>query len=240
MMAVRIAAAGGDCDHRPWVSNAMRILLFGVRTPLVVDYEETCLRLGAEVLAGISVAGTSRMRDRSRVVSIDEMKQRRLVAPFITCAFSSERRRELAGIAFAEGLEASEALVDPTAVVASSSRVGRGTYVNAGAIVGGACFIGEHGLINRAVSIGHHSVLADFVSIGPGATLASNVQVGDGAVIGAGAVIVPNIRIGENAVVGAASLVRKDVGPDEFVAGNPAVSKALDREKSALNTSGEE
>lgn len=218
----------------------MSIVLFGVRTPLVVDYEETCRRLGIGIAAGISVSGTPRVLDRSRVVLLEAVAGARIESPFVACAFSPTRRRELCVLALAAGLQVADALIDPMAVLPASIRVGRGSYVNAGVIIGGACFIGEHVLINRAVSLGHHCVLGDFVSIGPGATLASNIHVGDGAVIGAGAVIVPNVRIGNEAVVGAGSLVRKDVGDGEFVAGNPAVQKPLDREKSALNTAGEE
>jgi acetyltransferase-like isoleucine patch superfamily enzyme len=83
-------------------------------------------------------------------------------------------------------------------------------------------------------------MIGDLVSIAPGVTLASNVQVGDGVTIGAGAVVVPNITIGEGAVIGAGSLIRKDIEPGSFWAGNPAVSRELNRQRSALNTSGEE
>jgi sugar O-acyltransferase (sialic acid O-acetyltransferase NeuD family) len=216
------------------------IVLFGVRTPLVVDYEETCIRLGIEVVAGISVDGAPRMLDPSLVIQFDDMSEANVDAAFITCAFSSERRKELNELALASGLKVAEALIDPTAVLPTSIRVGRGTYINTGAVIGAASFIGEHVLINRAVSLGHHSLVGDFVSIGPGATLASNIHVGDGAVIGAGAVIVPNIRIGINAVIGAGSLVRQDVGDGIFVAGNPTKERPLNREKSSLNTTGEE
>jgi sugar O-acyltransferase (sialic acid O-acetyltransferase NeuD family) len=218
----------------------MRIVLFGVRTPLVVDYEETCKRLGIEVAAGISVLGTPRMLDQSRVIQIDEISNANLEAAFVSCAFSSSRRKELNQLALASGLKAADALIDPTAVLPASVRVGRGTYINACAVIGGASFIGEHVLINRAVSLGHHSLIGDFASIGPGATLASNIHVGDGAVIGAGSVIEPNIRIGKDAVIGAGSLVRRDVGDNVFVAGSPATERPLDRKKSSLNTTGEE
>ncbi len=220
-------------------SVRVRIVLFGVRTPLVVDYEETCERLGIEVAAGVSVHGTPRMLDPSRVIQLDDVDTV-IDTAFVTCAFSSSRRKELSELAFASGLTAAEALIDPTAVLPTSIRVGRGTYINAAAVIGGASFIGEHVLINRAVSLGHHSLIGDFVSIGPGATLASNIQVGDGAVIGAGAVIVPNIRIGADAVIGAGSLVRKNVDDGVFVAGNPIKERPLDREKSSLNTTDEE
>ena len=32
----------------------MKIKLFGVRTPLVVDYEETCKRLDLQIAAGLN------------------------------------------------------------------------------------------------------------------------------------------------------------------------------------------
>jgi len=218
----------------------VNIVLFGVRSPLVVDYEETCQRLDLEIAAAVSVSGNPRLQDRSRIVSVEQLVQAPPDAPFITCAFSSTRRRELASLARDAGLQVADALIDPTAILPRSIRVGAGSYVNAGVIIGGSCFVGEHVLVNRAVSIGHHCVLGDYVSIGPGATLASNVQVGEGAVIGAGAVIVPNIHIGADAVIGAGSLIRKDVGDGVFAAGNPAVERPLDRARSALNTEGEE
>ena len=63
----------------------MTIVLFGVRTPLVVDYEETCKRLGIEVAAGISVRGTPRMLDQSRVVALDDVVDATLAIAVSTC-----------------------------------------------------------------------------------------------------------------------------------------------------------
>jgi hypothetical protein len=218
----------------------MKIVLFGIRTPLVVDYEETCKRLGIEVAAGISVSGSPRMLDQSMVIAFDEVADANLDVAFITCAFSSTRRKELCELAVSAGLEVADALIDPTAVLPTSIRVGNGTFINTCVVVGGASFIGEHVLINRAVSLGHHSLIGDLVSIGPGATLASNIRIGEGSVIGAGAVVLPNIQIGRDAVIGAGALVRKNVPDGVFVAGNPAVEKPLDRQNSSLNTAGEE
>jgi len=219
--------------------------LFGVRSPLVVEYEESLTRLGMSPVASVSVNDTARVLDHSRVQEFDKLSQadreelaRR--AGFITCAFASLRRQQLCELAIDAGFQAADALCDPTATLAQSLRVRAGTFINAAAVVGGATFIGAHTLINRAVSIGHHCMIGDFVSIGPGATLASNIRIGEGTTIGVGAVIVPNISIGRNAVIGAGSLVRADVPDDCFVAGNPAKVRPLDREKSALNTAGEE
>lgn len=220
-------------------------LLFGIRSPLVVEYEETLSRLGQAPVASISINDTPRVLDHSRVLEFDSLAQDKRIqlakqAGFITCAFASLRRRQLCAIAIEAGFHAADALLDPTAILPKSLSVRAGTYINAGAVVGSATFIGAHTLINRAVSIGHHCMIGDFVSIGPGATLASNIRVGEGATIGVGATIVPNISIGRNAVVGAGSLVRKDVPDNCFVAGNPAIERPLNREQSALNTTGEE
>ncbi len=220
-------------------------LLFGVRSPLVVEYEETLGRLGQTPVAAVSVNDAPRVLDHSLVLefsnlSLPERKRLARQAGFITCAFASLRRQQLCTIAIDAGFHPADALCDPTAVLPRSLSVHAGTFINAAAVVGGATFIGAHTLINRAVSIGHHCMIGDFVSIGPGANLASNIRVGNGATIGVGATIVPNVTIGRNAVVGAGSLVRKDVPDDCFVAGNPVVERQLNREQSALNTAGEE
>lgn len=218
-------------------------IIFGCRSPLVVDYEESLARCGVTLHSSVSVEGAPRVLDHSRVMSLQELEDWKLknaASGFITCAFSADRRRELVRLATEAGLTPAQALIDPTAVIPSSLRVGAGTFVNAAAVIGGATFVGSHVLINRAASIGHHSFIGDYVSIAPGVTLASNVRIGEGVTIGAGAVVVPNIEVGEGAVIGAGSLIRKNVEAHSFWAGNPAISRELDRKRSALNTSGEE
>ena len=220
-------------------------LLFGCRSPLVVDYEESLLRNGDLHAASVSLGDTPRVLDHSKVVAIESMAASTLLSDrdalgFITCAFSSERRRELSAMALSLGLRAAPALVDTTAVLPRSIRLGHGSFINAAAVIGGATLIGSHTLVNRAVSIGHHCMIGDFVSIAPGVTLTSNVKVGDGATIGAGAVVVPNITIGDGAVIGAGSLIRTDIAAGEFWAGNPAKQRELNINQSALNTAGEE
>lgn len=218
-------------------------IIFGCRSPLVVDYEESLARCGLLLNCSVNVEGTPRVLDHSKVVALQQLEAGKLTeaaSGFITCAFSADRRRELVFLATEAGLRPARALIDPTAVIPSSLRVGSGTFINATAVIGGATFLGSHVLINRAASIGHHCFIGDYVSIAPGVTLASNVRIGEGVTIGAGAVVVPNIEIGAGAVIGAGSLIRKDVEAHSFWAGNPAISRELDRNLSALNTSGEE
>lgn len=209
------------------------ITLFGIRSPLVVEYEETCRRLGVTVAAAVDAGGTPRLHRDAPVVAVDAVRPGG--APFLACAFTPKRRAELWRMAEAAGLEPAEALIDPTAVTARSVRVGEGSFLNAGVIVGAVTMIGRNVLVNRAASLGHHVVVGDDVSIGPGATLAGNIQVGAGAMIGVGAVVLPDIRIGAGAVVAGGSLVRRHVPDGAFVAGSPAVERPFDPARSSLH-----
>lgn len=210
------------------------VLLFAVRSPIAVEYEESCYRCGTKIEQCVSLGATPRILDLSKVVEIEDFDPKASCGRFYTCAFSSRTRKAFSDQAEALGLAPAEALVDPNAVLARSVRIGDGSFINAGAIIGAASILGEGVLINRAASIGHHALIGDFASIGPGATLAGNIRVGSGTIIGAGAIILPDVRIGENCLVAGGSLVREDVPDDTFVAGAPAKSRPFDPEKSTL------
>ncbi|WP_282608487.1 acetyltransferase [Pelagibius sp. Alg239-R121] len=211
------------------------MILFGVRSPLAVEYEEACRCAGITISACVSVNGAPRVFSMDKVVELTEFDNDPVDDSFVACAFYPPRREELTGLGLARGLELAEALSHPTAVTASSVRVGEGSFINAGVIIGAASMLGRGVLVNRAASLGHHTVLSDFVSVGPGATLAGNIHVGPGATIGAGAVILPDIRIGAAAVISAGSVVRRHVPEKTMVAGNPAVEHRYDPKRGSLN-----
>jgi len=216
------------------------MILFGVRSPLVVEFEETCQRLKITLTACVSVNGTPRVLDQSKIISLEEFDRAPLVAPFIACAFEPQRRQVLIQMGLQRGLRLSTALIDPTAILAHSVRVSEGTFINAGTVIGAASIIGQGVLINRAVSLGHHTLLGDFVSIGPGSTLAGNVRVGPETMIGAGTVVLPHVRIGSGAIVGAGSLVLNDVPEGGRVAGHPATPRTFRSKNNPLDLTGPE
>lgn len=216
------------------------IVIAGVRSPLVVDYEEASLRSGRRIVAGLSISGAPRLFRQDLAIAIANFDRTRHGAPFIPCAFAPARRRELAAIAEGLGLEPADPLIDATAIIASTSRIGAASFVNAGAIIGGLALLGEGVLVNRAVSLGHHVIIGDYVSIGPGATLASNIRVGEGTVIGAGAIIHPNVEVGPNAIIAAGAVVRKHVPEGALMAGNPAAQQPVIGRKSSIGRGDEE
>jgi sugar O-acyltransferase (sialic acid O-acetyltransferase NeuD family) len=212
------------------------IALFGIRSPLTVEYEETCHRAGIAIPFAVTIAGAPRLHADVPILVLGDLRSHHLATACIVCAFSPIRRRALAEAALAAGLTFAEALVDPASTIASSANLGVGSYVNAGCVIGGLSIIGNHVVVNRSSSAGHHAVLADYVSIGPGVTLAGNIRVGEGSVIGAGSTVLPGIRIGAGAVIAAGSVVRKDVLDGTMVAGNPAVEHAFDPLRSSLHS----
>jgi sugar O-acyltransferase (sialic acid O-acetyltransferase NeuD family) len=215
------------------------LILFGIRSPIVVDYEISAERSSRGIAYGVSVSGHPRVLNDIEIVELADLD----VAPAseaLPCAFSPKRREELAAMAREAGFTLAEALKDPTAILPPKLRIGLGSFINAGAVVGGACVFGEGVLVNRSASIGHHTVLGNYVSIGPGAILSGNVRVGRNCMIGAGAVIQSGVRIGENALISAGSVVRKHVEGGALVAGNPAKTMPFRARHSSLDYTGGE
>lgn len=214
-------------------------VLFGLRSPLVVDYEISAARAARAIIFGVSVTGHPRILGEMRVVTLATLDETSL-PPALPCAFSPKRREELALEAADAGFALADTLIDPTSILPPQFRIGLGGFVNAGAVIGGGCVFGESVLINRSASIGHHTVLGDYVSIGPGAVLSGNVRVGQHSVIGAGAIIQSGVRIGDNALVSAGSVVRKHVKDGALVAGNPAKQMPFRARQSSLDLTGGE
>ena len=200
-----------------------KVILFGIGSTLIVDIEETCERLGIEIVAAIrNVDGPVYYSDPSRVHSVENMPEICRGLPVIIPLFTPGYRKAAVDHARRCGLDQFVNIVDTTSVLPRSTVLGRGVYINAGCTVGGAGVFGDFTFINRSASIGHHASLKDFVSIGPGAVLAGQVTVERGAMVGAGAVVLPRVVIGENSVIAAGAVVTRSVPSNCMAAGNPA------------------
>lgn len=215
------------------------MILFGLRSPLVVDYEIAAQRAGIPLAFGVSVDGHPRTLSDLQIIDLADLTDQPR-GPAIACAFAPDRRETLAKMALDLGFSLAEALIDPTAILPPQTRIAHGSFINAGVVVGGGCRFGTGVLLNRSASIGHHSVLDDWVSIGPGAILSGNVRIGANSMIGAGAVIQSDIRIGANVRVAAGTVVRKHVEDNCIVSGNPGRALRMRAVPSTLGREGAE
>jgi acetyltransferase EpsM len=113
-------------------------------------------------------------------------------------------------------------VLHPSARISSTSLVGEGSILSAGAIVAAHTTLGRHVLVNRGALIGHHTRVGDYVSIQPGANVAGACTIAEGAHIGMGAVVLDHLSVGADAIVGAGAVVTKDVPECVQVVGVPA------------------
>jgi len=113
-------------------------------------------------------------------------------------------------------------VIHPSAVVATTARLGRGVIVNANAVVQPYATIGDHVMVHAGVVVEHDCRVEDFANLAPRVALAGHVTVGRRATLFTGAVVIPGVTIGADAVVGAGSVVLEDVRADATVVGAPA------------------
>ena len=140
---------------------------------------------------------------------------------FLVCLADNRRKERLFNACLAAGLEPAS-LVHPTAVAASSARLGRGVIVNPLAVIQPHAVVGDGCMVHAGVIVEHDNTIDAFANLGPGAKLAGWVRVGRGSTVFTGAVIAPGVSLGRDVVVGAGSVVLKDVPPGRTVAGVPA------------------
>lgn len=197
-------------------------MLFGIGSPIVAEYEETRTRLGVAIVGVRNRPGATHFHDRVTIVDAGSIPPPVLRLPCVCPMFTPLNRFRAHEEARAAGFRFAAALIDPTAIVASSSRFGAGSFVNAGCIVGAEVRCAEHVVVNRGVTIGHHVEIEPFASLGPSAVVGGCVTIASGAMIGAGAVLLPKVRVGAHAIVAAGSVVVADVPPGAKVLGNPA------------------
>ena len=117
--------------------------------------------------------------------------------------------------------EIADAAVHPSAVMAETASLGKGTVVMAGAVLNADARIGKHCVVNTGATIDHECHIEDYVHIAPGVHLCGQVKVGEGTLVGVGSSVIPCVHIGKWCVIGAGSVVVNDI-PDGYLAyGNP-------------------
>lgn len=112
-------------------------------------------------------------------------------------------------------------LVHPTAVVAESSTIGRGSIVCPAAIVSDSAKLGECVLMNYHTSLGHDASAGDFAVLSPYATLGGGATIGDDVFLGLHASVGPGRSVGARSKVSANSCVLSDTPSDSIIYGVP-------------------
>lgn len=199
------------------------LILFACGSPLIVEYEEICLKNAVPLHAIVNnVAAPSAHPEAVPLAQFDLSTAQNAAFPFLVPLFTPRNRFTAVQQALQLGLTPYGLLSDRLNDLPAVFTHGVGCFINKRVVIGAHSRLGDFVTINRAAALGHHFVAEDFASIGPGVVTGGNVTVKRGALIGTGAVILPGKTIGKHATVSAGAVVTKDVADYAVVAGNPA------------------
>ncbi|MCR5397706.1 MAG: NeuD/PglB/VioB family sugar acetyltransferase [Lachnospiraceae bacterium] len=102
-------------------------------------------------------------------------------------------------------------IIDNTAVVASSAKIGKGTYIGKKAVINADCIIGNYSIINTAAVMEHECTCGDFCHVSIGAVCCGKVCLGNDVFVGTNATVIQKVSIPSNTIVGAGSLILNSI-----------------------------
>lgn len=112
-------------------------------------------------------------------------------------------------------------IIDTTAIIDSSVKMGIGNFIGKGVIINTETIIGNNCIINTGSIIEHECIIENHTHIAPGVTLCGGVTIGESTHIGAGTTIIQARKIGSNSIIGSGSVVVKDIEGAVKAYGNP-------------------
>jgi len=112
-------------------------------------------------------------------------------------------------------------LIDPTAIVADTARVGQGTIVCPYAVVSDAVRLGQFVLVNYHSSLGHDAAAGDFTVLSPYATLGGAARLESDCFLGLHASVSPNCVIAAGSKVAMNSCATVSIANQSLVYGVP-------------------
>ena len=204
-------------------SGFQRVVLYGVGSPIVADFESLFFALKVNKIYGVANhPSASWAGNRVRVFDAEAFPQFLRKYPTFLPFTGPSVRRGVHLEALKSGFFSFPPLIHPVAFVPESASCRDGVFIGAGAIIGAGSICFEHVFINRAANLGHHNRVEEYATIGPGVVSGGGVVFQAGCSVGLGARIMPGVTVGRNSVVGAGAVVIRDVPDGVTVVGLPA------------------
>lgn len=113
-------------------------------------------------------------------------------------------------------------IVDPSAWVSSSARIGPGCVLYPHCFVGRNAVLGQRVFALSSAVINHDDHLEDRVVVCSNVSIAGNVHVEADCYLGQACTLRQFVRVGKGSLIGMGAGVLKDVPPNSVMVGNPA------------------
>jgi sugar O-acyltransferase (sialic acid O-acetyltransferase NeuD family) len=123
-------------------------------------------------------------------------------------------------------------LIHPTAIVASSARIGEGVILCPFVLVSDHVVIGDFVMMNFYSSCGHDTTVGRYSIFSPYSTANGGVNIGEEVFLGTHATVTPRRRIGSRVSINANSVAMQDIPERSFVFGVPGKVKTIFSPKS--------
>jgi UDP-3-O-[3-hydroxymyristoyl] glucosamine N-acyltransferase len=104
-------------------------------------------------------------------------------------------------------------LIHPTAYIAPTAKIGKGTVIKQRASIGNNVVIGDMCVIDSGVVIEHDSIIHDGAQVTVGSVTGGFVEVGKASVVGLNCTLQTYVKIGKDCVICSGTTVLSDV-PD--------------------------
>lgn len=113
-------------------------------------------------------------------------------------------------------------IIDPSAIISNSVKMGIGNFVGKMAIINADAEIGDNNVINTKALIEHECKVGDHNHLSTNSVINGNVIVENGVFMGSSSVCNGQVRIGSNVIIGSGSVIIADVPENVTVVGVPA------------------
>lgn len=122
-------------------------------------------------------------------------------------------------------------LIDHTAVVSPTVKLGVGVIVSSYCFVSSSAVIGNNTILNTNALVGHDAILAENCVLSSAVNVGGNCSIGENSYIGMGAQIKQGTTIGKEVIIGMGSVVYNDIPAGVIALGNPARPMKANQDK---------